>query len=106
MSGRVGVLRIVHRTADGADDGAAGDHRRVLERQSGRAEGAFGHRAADIPVGAPAAGAIVRLMLAIDDMIAALVRLRDDAAAARLKDTRRHTPGSFHNTWATNERGV
>jgi hypothetical protein len=32
-------------------------------------------------------------MLAIDDMIAALVRLGDDAAAARLKDTRRH------NSW-------
>src|SRR3954463_10914173 len=87
------MLRVVDRAAYGAHDRAAGNHRRVLERQSGGAEGAFGHRAADIPVGAAATGAIIRLMLAIDDMIAALVRLRDDAAAARLEDTRRH------NSW-------
>src|SRR3954470_7643852 len=100
------MLRVVDRPPYGAHDRAAGDHRRVLERQCGGAEGAFGHRAADIPMGAAAAGAIIGLVLPIDDMIAALVRLRDDAAAARLEDTRRHTPGSFHNTWATNERGV
>jgi hypothetical protein len=44
-------------------------------------------------MGAAAAGAIIGFVLAVDDMIAALVRLRDDAAAARFKDTRRH------NSW-------
>jgi hypothetical protein len=34
-------------------------------------------------------------MLPIDDMIAPLVRLRNDAAATRFKDTRRHYFGSL-----------
>jgi hypothetical protein len=78
------------RPADVADDLPAGDHRRILERQSGGAEGAFRHRPADIPMGPPAARAVIGLMVAIDDVIAALARLGDQTAAAGLKDTRRH----------------
>src|SRR3954471_12832201 len=104
-SGGVGLLA-EHRPADGPHDGAAGDVRGVLERQSRGVEGAFGHRAADIPMGAPATRAVIGVMLAIDDVIAALVSLRDDASAARLENTRRHTPGSLSQTWGPNERRV
>src|SRR6185295_15296932 len=76
-SGGVLVRRIRDEGApDGAHDLAAGDQRRALERQGGAAEGAFGHHPADIPVGAPAARAMIGFVVAVEDMIAALRRRR------------------------------
>ena len=72
--GRPGVGRVAVLVLD--------DHRAVVraharfgQRQRGRAEGAFGRHPADDPVGPPAAGAMVDLMLAVDGVIAPLVGL-------------------------------
>src|ERR1044072_3059310 len=48
---------------------------RAIERQCGATEGALRHRAADIPMCPAATRAMVRLMLAIDHMIAAYRRI-------------------------------
>ena len=45
---------------------------RAFERQSGAAEGAFRHRPPDIPMGAAASGAVVHLLLRLDDVVAAV----------------------------------
>src|SRR4051794_20549971 len=68
-SGRVCMLRVVDRVLNGEQISGVSTHRRVLEWKCGGAEGAFANRAADIPKGAGTGGAIVRLMLAIDDVI-------------------------------------
>ena len=85
--------------ADGREPEAVrqlpGDQRAVLERQSGRAEGAFRRHAADIPMGPPATGAVIGLVVAIDDVVAALADRRDKAAAAGFKYARRHYIGSL-----------
>src|SRR4051812_1684833 len=53
--------------------GAARGSRGEWERR--RAEAAFGRHPADIPVGPAAAGAVVHLVLVIDDAIAAVARI-------------------------------
>ena len=52
--------------------GAGGWRKLSDSGKRGRAESAFGQRAADVPVGPPAAGAVVDLVFAIDRVIAAL----------------------------------
>ena len=68
--------------ADVADDLTAGDEGGVLKRQRGCAKGAFRGNPADIPMGPPATGAVIGLMVAIDDVIAALAGGEDKASAA------------------------
>jgi len=50
-------------------------HARLGQGESRRAEGAFGGHAADQPLGAAAAGAVVHLMLAVDNMVTASGRV-------------------------------
>ena len=56
------------------------------QRQSGCAKPAFGERPADIPVRATASGAMVDLIFAIDDAIAAVRRIVGEAFAGILDD--------------------
>src|SRR3954469_22381586 len=60
------------------------------ERQGRGAEAAFGGDAADIPVGAAAAGAVVDLVLMVDDAIAAGPRIVGQRLDAALQSEARH----------------
>src|SRR5689334_2344925 len=90
---RVGNIGTPH----GAHDLSARHQRRAFERQRRPAKSAFGEDAADIPMGAPAAGAVIGFVVAIEDVIAPLRRRGDEAATARLEHIRRrrHILGSF-----------
>jgi hypothetical protein len=46
-------------------------------------------------MGTAAAGAIIRFMLAVYDVITTLISPGDNATATRFKDTRRHTSAPF-----------
>src|SRR3954465_15427255 len=72
--------------------GARPPRRRGGEWQSGRAEAAFGRHAPDIPMGAAAAGAVIDLVLMVDDAIAAVPRVVGQRLDAALQGEARHGP--------------
>ena len=92
LLGREGMLRTaVGWATDRPDDLSSGNQGCTFERKRGRAECALGHGAADIPMGVSAARAVICLMLTINDVIAPLGSLRDQAPTARFQNTRGHT---------------